>query len=394
MAVALVLTRPGFGQNYTISTVAGTGWDLPGLSANLANLEGVAVDGAGNVFITLATYSVVLRLDTNGQLSLVAGNGTLGFSGDGGPATLAQLSGLTAVAVDAAGNVYIEDAGNNRIRMVSNGVITTVAGGGTGDDGPATSAHLDLQNMGPGMTLDHAGNIYFADFSNSNFTRIRKVSNGIISTVAGGGFSLNDNIPATSAFIDVEGVAVDAAGNVYFADFCFQRIRKVSNGTLTTVAGNGQEGFAACAVSASGPDTGKATSVPLDTPRAVAVDAAGNVYFTEGLNGPYRVRKVSNGNISTVAGGNSGLLSGPARGDNIPATSATLALFAYNTIALDAAGNLYIPDEYWVAPPPGGVYRGDIESTPSLGRLRKVSNGVITTIAGSASDGGSATGAR
>jgi hypothetical protein len=261
-----VLLRPGFGQSYTISTVAGTGWDLPGLSANLANLEGVAVDGAGNVFMTLSTYSVVLRLDLSGQLSLVAGNGTFGFSGDSGPATLAQLSGPTAVAVDASGNVYIEDAGNNRIRMVSNGVITTVAGGGTGDDGPATNANLNFQNTGPGMTLDRAGNIYFADYS-TNGIRIRKASNGIISTVAGGGFSLNDNIPATSAFIDAQGVAVDSAGSIYFADFCAERIRKVSNGTITSVAGNGQESFSSCAVRASGPDTGKATSVPLDTPR-------------------------------------------------------------------------------------------------------------------------------
>jgi hypothetical protein len=187
---------------------------------------------------------------------------------------------------------------------------------------------------------------------------------------------------------------VDSAGNIYFADFCAQRIRKVSNGTITSVAGNGQESFLFCAVGASGPDTGKATSIPLDTPRAVAVDAAGNIYFTEGGAGPFRVREVSNGNISTVAGGNSGLLSGPARGDNIPATSATLEFAANNTIAIDAAGNLYIPDEYFVTPPPGGVYRGDIESTPSFGRLRKVSNGVITTLAGSASDGGFATGAQ
>lgn len=124
---------------------------------------------------------------------------------------------------------------------------------------------------------------------------------------------------------------MDSAGSIYFAGFCAQRIRKVSNGTITSVAGNGQESFYACALGASGPDTGKATSVPLDTPRTVAVDDAGNIYFTEGGAGPFRVRKVSNGNISTVAGGNSGLLSGPARGDNIPATSATLELAAYNT---------------------------------------------------------------
>jgi uncharacterized protein (TIGR03437 family) len=386
------LLRPGFGQSYTISTVAGAGWDLPGLSANLANLEGVAVDGAGNVFMTLSTYSVVVRLDLSGQLSLVAGNGTSGFSGDGGAATLAQLSAPTAVAVDAAGNVYIEDAGNNRIRMVSNGVITTIAGGGTGDDGPATNANLNFQNVGPSMALDRSGNVYFEDFS--KLTRIRKLSNGIISTVAGGGFLVEDNIAATSAYISLGGVAVDLAGDIYFADRCPGRIRKVSNGTISTVAGNGQLSPLACAVPASGPDNGKATSVPLDSPNAVAVDAAGNIYFTEGYAGPFRVRKVSNGNISTVAGGNSGIPSGPAVGDNIPATSATLELFYYHTIAVDAAGNLYIPDEYWVVVPPGGYYSGDIEATPSFSRLRKVSNGVITTIAGSSVDSGSATSAQ
>jgi uncharacterized protein (TIGR03437 family) len=383
-----VLARAGFGQSYTISTVAGAGWDLPGLSANLSNMEGLAVDGAGNVFMTLTTYSVVVRLDTSGQLSLVAGNGIAGFSGDGGPATLAELSGPTGVVVDAAGNVYIEDAGNDRIRMVSNGVITTVAGGGMGDDGPATSAHLNFQFVPPDLALDRAGNVYFADYS--NLYRIRKLSNGIISTVAGGGFLDTDNAAATSTFIAPQGIAVDSSGNIYFSDLCSERIRKVFNGTITTVAGNGELNPFECAAAVSGPATGKATSVGLDNPRSVAVDAAGNIYFAEGGTGPFRVRKVSNGNISTVAGGNTGLPGPPVTADNIPATSATLVLFQYSTIAVDAAGNLYIPDEYWEVVPPGGYYSGDIEGSNSFGRLRKVSNGVIATIAGSRSDGGPA----
>ena len=378
----------GFGQNYTISTVAGAGWDIPGLSANLSNLEGLAVDSTGNVFMTLATYSVVVRLDTSGQLSLVAGNGITGFSGDGGPATLAQLSGPSAVAVDASGNVYIEDAGNNRIRMVSNGVITTVAGGGMGDDGPATDAHLNFQFVPPDLALDRAGNVYFADYS--NLYRIRKLSNGIISTVAGGGYLDADNAAATSTFIAPQGIAIDSSGNIYFSDLCSGRIRKVFNGTITTVAGNGELNPFACAAAVSGPATGKATSVGLDNPRAVAVDAAGNIYFTEGGAGPFRVRKVSSGNISTVAGGNTGLPGPPVVADNIPATSATLELFVFNTIAVDAAGNLYIPDEYWEVVPPGGYYSGDIEGSNNFGRLRKVSNGVITTVAGSGTDGGPA----
>ena len=154
--------------------------------------------------------------------------------------------------------------------------------------------------------------------------------------MAGGGFLDEDNIAATSAIITAQGVAVDAAGNIYFADRCAERIRKVSNGTITTVAGNGGLNPLACAAAVSGPATGKATSVGLDFPRAVALDAAGNIYFTEGETGPFRVRKVSNGNISTVAGGNSGIPSGPETADNIPATSATLELFYNQTIALDA----------------------------------------------------------
>lgn len=389
-----MLASEGFGQGstastYTISTVAGAGWNIPGLSANLAQMEGLATDGAGNVFIALTGYSVVLRLDTSGQLSVVAGNGIEGFNGDGGPATLAELSGPTGVAVDSTGNVYIEDAGNNRIRVVSNGVITTVAGGGMADDGPALSAQLKLQ-LGPGLALDSAGNIYFADYS--NFTRIRKVSNGMITTVAGGGFNSSNNIPATTAFISAQGVAVDSAGNVYFADACAQAIRKVSSGALTTVAGIPQTDFQ-CIQGVSGPATGKATSVGLDFPSAVTFDAAGNLYFTEGRVGPYRVRKVSNGNISTVAGGNEGVPCCPEFGDNIPATTATLEFFSYNSIALDTAGNLYIPDEY-AELVHGGYYNGTYEFTPAFGRLRKVSNGVITTVAGSSSDGGPAAAAQ
>jgi uncharacterized protein (TIGR03437 family) len=388
VAVALALVHPGFGQSYTISTVAGAGWDIPGLSANLSNLEGLAVDSAGDVFMALTTYSVVVRLDTSGQLSLVAGNGIAGFSGDGGPATLAGLSGPTAVVVDAGGNVYIEDAGNNRIRMVSNGVITTVAGGGMGDDGPAMGAHLNFQFVPPDLALDRAGNVYFADYS--NLYRIRKLSNGTISTVAGGGYLDTDNAAATSTFIAPQGIAVDSSGNIYFSDLCSGRIRKVANGTITTVAGNGELNVLQCAAAVSGPATGKATSVGLDSPRAVAVDGAGNIYFTEGGVGPFRVREVSNGNISTVAGGQSPVPNGPAVGDNIPATSATLVLFQFSTIAVDAAGNLYIPDEYWETVPPGGYYSGDIEGSREFSRLRKVSNGVITTIAGSSTDGGPA----
>ena len=166
----------------------------------LDRLGYVAADRAGNVFFV--DQNTVLRLDAaTGILTLVAGNGTPGFSGDNGPATSAQLNGPAGVAVDSAGNLYIADTGNHRIRKVSNGVITTVAGNGTpgfsGDNGPATSAQL----YNPvGVAVDSAGNLYIADAGNN---RIRKVSNGVITTVAGNGtcgFS-GDNGPATSAAV-------------------------------------------------------------------------------------------------------------------------------------------------------------------------------------------------
>ena len=158
----------------------------------------------------------------------MAGNWTRGFCGDNGPATSAQLNQPTAVAVDSAGNLYIADMGNNRIRKISNGVITTVAGNGTagfsGDNGPATSAGLSIPF---GVAVDSAGNVYIADTIISE--RIRKVTNGVITTVAGGsllsGFT-GDGCPATNVALSIPfGVAVDSAGNVYVADTGNDRIR-------------------------------------------------------------------------------------------------------------------------------------------------------------------------
>jgi uncharacterized protein (TIGR03437 family) len=186
------------------------------------------------------------------------------------------------VAVDAAGNLYISDSYNFRIRKVSGGVISTVAGNGApgfggGDNGPATGASLARPS---GIAVDSAGSLYIAEFNSS---RVRKVSGGVISTVTGTGtpgFS-GDNGPAVSAQLnDPEGVAVDSAGNLYIADFGNSRVRKVSNGTITTVAGNGTPGFSG--------DHGPATSAQLAYPDGVAADSAGNVYVADTSN--YRVR--------------------------------------------------------------------------------------------------------
>jgi hypothetical protein len=213
----------------------------------------------------------------------VAGNGTSGFSGDNGPATSAELSYPSGVAADSTGNLYITDENEYRIRKVSNGVITTVAGNGTrgssGDNGLATDATLS----GPtAVAVDSAGNVYIPDGA-----RIREVSNGLITTVAGngtGGFS-GDNGPATRAELDGGGVAVDSAANLYIADSGNNRIRKVSNGVITTVAGDGTSCFSG--------DNGPATSAQLSIPIAVAVDSAGGLYIADYANN--RVRKVSSG---------------------------------------------------------------------------------------------------
>jgi len=208
---------------------------------------------------------------------------TPGLSGDYGPAASAEFNDPVGVAVDTAGNLYIADRGNNRIRKVSNGVITTVVGNGTqglsGDNDPATSAEL---NYPLGVAVDSAGNLYIADQGNN---RIRKVSNGVITTVAGNGTtvgSLGDNGPATSAQLYFpDSVAVDSAGNLYIADAGNNRIRKVSNGVITTVAGNGMFGYSG--------DNGPAASAWLCWPQGVAVDSAGNVYIADQGNNCIRI---------------------------------------------------------------------------------------------------------
>jgi len=344
--LALLASSQAFGQTYTISTFAGGGLpvNIPGTSASLRSPSSVAVDKAGNVYFT-DQRNIVLRLDAvTAVLTLAAGNGTPGFSGDNGPATSAQLNAPSGVAVDTFGNLYIADSFNSRIRKVANGVIATVAGGGTRypvDNGPATSAYLGGNPHG--VAVDAAGNLYIAG---SGDERIYKVSNGVITTVAGNGtpgFS-GDNGPATDAQVSVpHGVAVDSAGNLYVADTDNGRIRKVSNGVITTVAGGG--------TSYPG-DNGPATSGQLLLPSTVVVDASGNLFIAEG----FRIRKVSNGVITTVAGGGTSY-----PGDNGPATSALLNGPA--GVAVDLTGNLYIADNY-------------------TNSIRKVSTGVISTVAG------------
>jgi trimeric autotransporter adhesin len=323
-----------------IVTVAGTGDKGfsgdggPATSAHLNRVSGVAADAAGNIYIADSFNRRVRRISPSGIISTVAGDGTDNHSGDGGPATSAQIGYPYGVAVDGAGSLYISDYSNHRVRRVSlSGTITTVAGSGvggySGDSGPATSAQLTAPF---GVAVDRAGNLYIAD---SDAACIRSVSpSGVISTVAGTGvegFS-GDEGPAISALLDSPSyVALDNAGNLYVTDSGNNRVRRISpSGIITTVAGNGTRGYSG--------DGGPATSARLSSPQGVAVDEPGNVCFAD--SGNNRVRCVSPaGVISTVAGNGEGGFSG----DGGPATSAAVSPYA---VALDNAGNLYIADYF------------------------------------------------
>lgn len=298
-AQAILSVTPSASAN----TLAGTG--TPGYSGNngaatsatFASPSAVAYDSQGDLFIADTINNVIREVSPSGVVTTIAGDGVQGFSGDGGAATSAELNTPTGIAIDSSGNLYIADSENNRIREVSNGTITTVAGTGTagysGDGGPATSAELDLPLA---VAVDSTGNLYIADADNQ---RIREVSRGNISTVAGNGEQGygGDGGTATSAQLDTPtGVAVDASGNIYVADSHNNRVREVSNGKISTVAGSGPTGLSG---GFSG-DGGNATAAQLDKPTGVAIDTAGNIYIADTNNN--RLREVGNGAISTVAG--------------------------------------------------------------------------------------------
>jgi len=324
----------------SISTVAGSGYPWffgdggVAIGAQLSSPTSVAVDAAGNLFVADAGNNRVRKVTRDGMINTVAGNGQTGPSGDGGAATSVALAVPFALALDSAGNLYIAERGAHRIRKVTPaGTISTVAGTGSdgfsGDGGPATQARLWTP---VGVALDGAGNLYIAD--STNF-RVRKVTPaGVISTIAGNGsmgFS-GDGGPATQAQIsDLNGVAADTAGNVYIADRN-RRVRKVTPaGIISTFAGTGQLGSAG--------DGGPATMAQLSQPVGLAVDGAGNVYIVDAYAN--RIRKVTPaGVIGTVAG--NGNLGGNFSGDGGLATSASLD--SPQGITVDAGGNLYIAD--------------------------------------------------
>lgn len=357
----------------TISTVAGTAYAAytgdggPATSGSLDHPRGVAVDSAGALYIGDTNNRRIRKVSPSGTITTVAGTGEFAFSGDGGPATEASLASPTALALDSADNLYFIDG--IRVRKVdSSGIISTVAGNGTrefaGDGGPATSA-----GIGPSaVSVDSSGNLYILDNNNHRVRRVNPA--GIITTVAGNGqpgFS-GDGGPATSASLNYPvGVSAGPGGTFFIGDTWNNRIRKVgASGIISTVAGNGQQGFSG--------DGGSATSAKMYLPTHVVADSAGGFHLTDGGN--LRVRRVSSSGIITTVAGNGSCC---FFGDDGPATSARL--YRPTGLAFDSSGNLYIADT-------------------NNNRIRRVgASGTITTVAGNGSccffgDGGPATNAR
>jgi hypothetical protein len=287
----IVLPGPGIINTVAGSANQGFGGDGgPATSAELYCPKGVAVDSNGNIYIADFDNNRIRKVTAStGKISTVAGNGTAGYNGDNIAATSAMLNLPTGVALDSAGNIYIADTWNNRVREVTTaGIISTVAGngafGGSGDGGAATSAELFEPT---GVAVDTSGNIYVADTWNNRIREVT-VATGKISTVAGGGTSgLGDGGPATSAELDFPyGVTVDASGNIYIGDEYDFLVRKVtkSTGIISTVAGNGMYGFLG--------DGGQAINAKLENPSVVAVDSAGNLYIADSGWDVNRIRAV------------------------------------------------------------------------------------------------------
>lgn len=351
-------------SGYSIWSVAGTGVQCStppacgdGAAANAAQLnypEGVAVGASGYVYVADWGANEVRKISPTGKITIVAGDGTACIGpancGDGGAATSAELSFPDGVAVDASGNVYIADTGDNEIRKVSpGGVITRIAGDGSdcstppscGDGAPATSAELTSPQ---GVAVDRAGNVYIAD---SGDNEIRKVSKGTISRVAGTGSpcatapSCGDGGSATSAQLSFPaGVAVDSTGRLYVADDGDNEIRRVStSGAISRIAGNGS----ACTSPPSCGDGGAATSATLGSPDGVAVDSRGNIYVADDLDN--EIRRIStSGTITRVAGTGAACSAPPSCGDGGSATSGTLDY--PDALAVDPAGDVFIADTY------------------------------------------------
>ena len=338
----------------------------------------LAADKAGNVYVSDRFRHQVYRFGADGLVTMIAGTGTRGFSGDGGPGPAAELNTPSDVAVDDAGNLYIADSLNRRVRRVApDGTIQTVAGNGesvkSGDGGPATAAGLG--GTWP-LAVSSDGHLYFYDVTNPNsrLASIRRVNltSGVIETFAGGvnPFGLgstckNDGVAPTAAcFEELNGLAAGPDGALYFGERRLNglttRIRKVSGGTVSTVAGGNQHGISG--------DGGPAQAAFFSDVRALCSDLAGSLWLLDHLV----VRKISGGRIETVAGAHSG----PAIGEGGPLASSQLREIV--AVTRDAQGNFCFADQHTHS-----VYR----TAPDLSNLTRVAG---TGFPGNGGDNGAA----
>lgn len=312
---------------------------VPATSVKFEYPEALAVGHEGDLLVAAQRQHQIFRLNKSGEISLVAGNGRRGFSGDGGRAVDASLDNPGGVAVDAAGNVIIADTYNNRIRQVDarTGIIGTIAGGGKGDAWKDNYPALTASLAGPtGLAVDPEGNLLFTD---SGHFRVRKVdrASGLIQAVAGRGTNryTGDGGPAMSADLENPGsLALDSGGNLFIVEAGDDRVRRVDARTklISTFAGTGAQGFSG--------DGGPAPNARLYGPRGVAVDREGNVFIADAFNRRIRRIDAGTGLISTVAGtGAPGL-----GGNGGPAASAELFEPLY--VVVDPAGNLYFIELY------------------------------------------------
>jgi uncharacterized protein (TIGR03437 family) len=319
-----------------ITTFAGTEWVFPNnggaaLDTPIAPVVSTALDTQGRLVYADALNQVVLRIEPSGTVTVVAGNGVRGFSGDGGDALRASFDQPRGVAIDKSGNIYIADGRNHRIRRVTPaGIVTTVAGNGefgvSGDGGPGTAAAVDPWKI----TLDAAGNLYIADYNNSRLRRLG--TDGILTTIGGNGKTIysGDGQPARdSAFVPFD-VHVDSANRILVTDLINYRVYRIgADGIINTIAGTGIRGYSG--------DGGPAASAMVTNVAGVTTDTAGNILLADTSN--RRVRRINAaGIISTIAGGSNAPVT-TTPGD---VTRANLGLIT--TITFDQQGRLYLAD--------------------------------------------------
>jgi len=333
---------PGFPvQTTLVSTVL-----LPSGTIHITSQGGVATDAAGNIYIADKAADVIRKVDANGSFTIYAGNGVSGFKN--GPALSAQFNDPEGLAFDAQGRLYVADRGNNRIRIItSDGNVGTYAGNGLAGfaDGPDSLAKF---NQPTGVALDANGVVYVADFNNQRIRRVLKTKT--VSTWAGSGKTAHaDGTGALASFSFPFGITITPAGTAYVSDFSSGHIRKIVGGVVSTLAGNGQSTFA----------DGTGAQASFHTPEGIGVDASGNVYVADNLNG--RIRKITPAGVVTTIAGN-------GTSGNIDGFDGNAQFRSINGLAISPAGDIYVGD-------------------PGNGTIRKLNAfAAVRTLAGDGSD--------